>query len=69
MKVNDVTKSEDQALYEALDADNDTGVDTSDLVKIAKAHRENNWTRYETLDDFIKYLDNLTDAAINGGDK
>lgn len=68
MKVNDIAKTEDDALYEALDADNDTGVSTKDLVEIAKAHKDNNWTRYNTVEDFIKYLDELTESAINGGD-
>lgn len=67
MKVNDVTKTEDNALYEALDAENDTGVSTEDLVKIAKAHQDDNWTRYNTVEDFIKYLDELTESATNGG--
>jgi Ca2+-binding EF-hand superfamily protein len=58
MRVNEVTQLEGEKLFEALDATNDTGVDTNDLVKMVNAHRSNKWQRMdgESLDSF---LDNL----------
>lgn len=37
MKINEVTQPSEQALFEAIDAENDTGFATSDLVKIVKS--------------------------------
>lgn len=58
MRVNEVTQLTGKKLYEALDATNDTGADTNDLVKMVNAHRSNKWQRMdgEALDSF---LDNL----------
>lgn len=58
MRVNEVTQLEGKELFEALDASNDTGVNTVDLVKMVNAHRSNKWQRMdgEQLDSF---LDNL----------
>ena len=65
MKINDVTKTEDEALYETLDTDNDTGVSTDNLVKMVKAHRADNWSRYDNVEDFIKNLEELTASMID----
>lgn len=58
MRVNEVTQLEGEKLFEALDATNDTGVATDDLVKMVNAHRSHKWQRMdgEQLDSF---LDNL----------
>ena len=37
MKINEVTQPSEQALFEALDAENDTEFSTPDLVKIVKS--------------------------------
>lgn len=59
MKVNEVAKTEDEALYEALDADNNTGVSTDTLVNIVKADRANEWTRYNSVSEYFAHLDRL----------
>jgi hypothetical protein len=58
-------KSKDAALYEALDLENDTSASTDDLVKMVKAHQTNDWTRHDTVDDFVNYLENLTNSVIS----
>lgn len=37
MKITEVTQPSEQALFEAIDAENDTGLATTDLVKIVKS--------------------------------
>ena len=59
MKIKEVTQNESEALYEALDAENDTGVATADLVKIVDAHKKNEWRRFNSSDDYFAYLDQL----------
>jgi len=45
MKINEVTISKKQALTEAIDATNDTGFLTEDLVKIVEAEEKNEWSK------------------------
>lgn len=59
-------KSKDAALYEALDFENKTNVSTDDLVNMVKAHQTDEWTRYDNVDEFVKYLENLTKSVIDG---
>jgi len=65
MKLNDVTKTDDEALYEALDTDNDTGVSTENLVKMAKADKSDEWTRYSSVDEYFAHLDNMVKLAAS----
>lgn len=51
MKINEVLEPSDKALFEALDADNDTGLRTEDLVKIVKA-KNGPWSEPMTGDEF-----------------
>lgn len=37
MKITEVTQPSEQALFEALDAENDTGIATADVVKLIKS--------------------------------
>lgn len=37
MKINEVLLPSDEALFEAIDAENDTGLRTEDVVKIIKS--------------------------------
>ena len=46
MKIKEVTQNESEALYEALDAENDTGVSTKNLVKMVAAHKSNKWKTF-----------------------
>ena len=43
MKINEVTKTNREALFEELDADNTTGFSTETLVKVVEAHQANVW--------------------------
>ncbi len=61
MRVNEVIQLEGQKLFEALDASNDTGVATENLVKIVEAHRANEWKRFDTNEAFDAYLDSLAE--------
>jgi hypothetical protein len=56
MKIKEVTQTADAALYEEIDANNDTGVSTDDLVKLVNTEKSSNWTRFN---DFFEYLDML----------
>ena len=49
MKINEVTKTNKQALFEELDSSNDTGYDTKVLVEVVEAHRADVWE--ELTDD------------------
>jgi hypothetical protein len=43
MKINEVTKTNREALFEQLNQDNDTGIATENLVSIVEAHRAGVW--------------------------
>ena len=55
MKITEVMQPSDQALFEALDAENDTGLLTEDLVKIVKS-ANGPWSKPMTGDEFDKHL-------------
>lgn len=58
MKIIEILKSSDKALFEAFDRDNNTGFATEDLVKIARTHEANNWDEID-FDDFMAEIDQL----------
>ena len=55
MKITEVLEPSEQALFEALDAENDTGLATSDLVKIVKS-QNGPWSEPMTGDEMIARL-------------
>lgn len=59
MKIKEVTQNEADALYEAIDAENDTGVATDNLVRMVNSHKENQWKTFESSADLFAYLDQL----------
>lgn len=59
MKIKEVTQNEANALYEAIDAENNTGVATDNLVRMVNAHKENKWKTFESSADLFAYLDQL----------
>lgn len=63
MKINEVTQPSDEALFEALDAENDTGLLTEDLVKIIKS-KNGPWSGPYTLEESNARLRAL--AKANG---
>lgn len=61
MRVNEVLRLEGAQLHEALDAENNTGIATENLVKIVEAHRANEWKRFDTNEAFDAYLNSLAE--------
>lgn len=55
MKINEVTQPSEKSLFEAVDADNDTGLRTEDVVKIIKS-RNGPWSKTMTGDEFDAHL-------------
>jgi hypothetical protein len=56
MKITEVIEPTEQALFEALDAENDTGFATGDLVKIVKS-KNGPWSKPMTGDEMIARLE------------
>lgn len=56
MKIIEVIEPTGQALFEALDAENDTGFATTDLVKIVKS-ANGPWSKPMTGDEMIARLE------------
>ena len=50
MKLNEVTQPSEQALFEAIDAQNDTGLQTEDVVKIIRS-ADGPWSGPFTLEE------------------
>ncbi len=59
MKIKEVIQTKTEALHEAIDAVNDTGVKTEALVKIAEAQQQAQWTAHDTAEDLFKHLEAL----------
>lgn len=56
MKITEITQLRGQRLYEALDSGNDTGVATSDLVRVVEAHRNNVWSEPVSAESYLQAL-------------
>lgn len=63
MKIKEVMEPSDGRLFEQLDADNNTGLATSDLVRIVRQEREGTWSEPMTGDELMAHLGRLA----NGG--
>ena len=55
MKINEVTTPSEKAIFEAIDATNNSGFFTEDLVGIVAADRTNQWKSHDA-NDYIKNL-------------
>ena len=55
MKINEVTIPSEKAIFEAIDATNNSGFLTEDLVGVIAADRTNQWESHDA-DDYIKNL-------------
>jgi hypothetical protein len=64
MKITEVLLSSDKALFEAVEAENDTELSSSDMVNIIKAASSGSWSKPMTGDEFDEYLD--TFVSKNG---
>jgi hypothetical protein len=58
MKLNEVTQPSEKALFEALDAHNDTGLHTEDVVSIIKSV-DGPWHGPMTGDEFHEHLQEM----------
>lgn len=56
MKINEVTITNAQALFEAIDATNDTGFLTEDLVKVVNAE-DGAWSKPVSGDQMMSILE------------
>lgn len=63
MKINEVMEPSDGKLFEQLDADNNTGLATGDLVRIVRQAREGKWSEPMSGDELMAHLGKI----INGG--
>lgn len=61
MKITEVTTTKSEALIESIDADNDTGFLTEDLVKIVETNESKRWSKPVTGDQLM----NLVESWIN----
>jgi hypothetical protein len=55
MKINEVTTPSEKAIFEAIDATNNSGFLTEDLVGVVAADRTNQWESHDA-NDYIKKL-------------
>jgi hypothetical protein len=55
MKINEVTAPSEKAIFEAIDATNNSGFLTEDLVGVVAADRTNQWESHDA-NDYIKNL-------------
>lgn len=58
MKINEVTQMSDQALFESIDRTNDSGIATSDLVKVVRAQESDQWSDPMSADEFLAKMAN-----------
>lgn len=55
MKINEVTIPSEKAIFESIDATNNSGFLTEDLVGLVVAERTNQWESHDA-NDYIKNL-------------
>lgn len=54
------------ALMEEIDAINDTGYLTEDIVTVIETHRKAQWSEAMDVDEFSAHLDKLVEDAKHG---
>lgn len=57
MKITEVTKTNKQALTEAIDVENGTGFLTEDLVNIVEAHETGAWSKPVSGDEMMAIIE------------
>lgn len=57
MRLDEVTQLTEQELHEVIDATNDTGFKTEDLVKIVMTDRANEWSEPMTAEELIAEME------------
>lgn len=56
MRINEVQQPSDKALFESIDANNDTGYLTEDLVKLVRTAQDNEWSEPMTAQELLESL-------------
>ena len=56
MKINEALQPSDKTLFESIDAENNTGYLTEDLVKIVRTHQTNEWSEPMTAEELLESL-------------
>lgn len=56
MKIAEVQQTKEQALFESIDRENDTGFRTEDLVRIVQEHQSAQWSKPMTADELLESL-------------
>ena len=56
MRINEVQQPSDKALFESINAENNTGYLTEDLVKIVRTHQANEWSQPMTAEELLESL-------------
>lgn len=56
MRINEVQQPSDKALFESIDAENNTGYLTEDLVKVVRTHQANEWSEPMTGEQLLESL-------------
>ena len=60
MKINEVTIPSEKAIFESIDATNNSGFLTEDLVGVVKAHQADQWQSH----DADTYMQNLLEGKL-----
>jgi len=56
MRINEVQQPSDKTLFESIDAENNTGYLTEDLVRVVRAAESNQWSAPMTAQDLLESL-------------
>lgn len=60
MHLNEVTQLNEEELHEVIDASNDTGFATEDLVKVVMTERAGEWSDPMTAEELLAEMDSWT---------
>jgi len=60
MKITEVTQPSEQALFEAIDAENNTDILTEDLVNVIKGRRGS--FQEATIDQLLEHVDRVVNV-------
>ena len=56
MRINEVQQPSAQTLFESIDAENNTGYLTEDLVKVVRTAHANEWSQPMTAEELLESL-------------
>lgn len=56
MRINEVQQPSNQTLFESIDAENNTGYLTEDLIKVVRTAHANEWSQPMTAEELLESL-------------